>query len=52
MNPLETKIKLNYKTEKLIKKSMGKSLGRDIALGRKSVKILEKNYKENNERTT
>lgn len=46
MNPLETKIKLNYKTENLIKKSMGKDLGRKIAVGRKLIEVIEKNYRK------
>ena len=41
-------LKMNYKTEKLIKKAYGKHLGRQIALGRLLLKVIKKNYGQYN----
>lgn len=41
---LETKIKLSYKNEKLMKKGFGRQRGRDIAIARKILKIVKEKY--------
>ena len=46
LNPLETKIKLNYRTEKLIKKINGKQTARELAFGKNILKMIKENYKD------
>lgn len=54
-NGLTISIKLPYKTQKMMKKLHGKYLGREIAIGRKLVKLLKSKYnnliEENNVRS-
>jgi len=37
-------IKMNYKTQKLMKKLYGKNLARELAFGKNLVKFLKGNY--------
>jgi hypothetical protein len=41
---IESKVKLNFRNAKLMKKFYGQNLGREIAFGRKLVKMIKKNY--------
>jgi hypothetical protein len=43
---MNLQMKMNYKTEKAMKKSYGKNLGREIALGKILIKLLNKNYNQ------
>lgn len=46
---MQTQIKMNYKTEKLMKKLYGKNLAFQISSGRKLRKILGKSWQKEKE---
>lgn len=41
---MDLQMKMSYKTEKLMKKLYGKQLSREIAFGRKMVKMMKEIY--------
>jgi len=43
-NDLTISLKLPYKNQKIMKKLYGKHLGREIAIGRKLIKLISMNY--------